>query len=285
MHLSRRTTLWPLPRRCCGLRRWPIWPSRPGAVTRSRPRPLGPRPAGRSDRTDRDVPPRRRAREEARGRASAAARRRPRRRAEHPRGRGPVVGLADNVRDAARSPVQGNRHQARAGGGALRRCGTGGGARYPGRVLRDGQAGRRGAPRELLPLQPRRSRILPTEPSSGATCAFSAQRYPWVQHFSTWNEQNFRAQPTSRDPPDGRLLPHPERRVLGRALHGADLRLQARRHCSLRALAGDVQARIGPGRHIWGLAPYVDANRRSTKLTRDFLARTSGPCGPPRWRR
>ena len=52
----------------------------------------------------------------------------------------------------------------------------------------------------------------------------------------------------------GGLLPDPARRVLGRALHRGHVRLPARRHGPVGALAGDVQARhrqrpphLGPG--------------------------------------
>ena len=120
--------------------------------------------------------------------------------------------------------------------------------------------------------------ILPTPQEFGEAFRAFRARYPWVRLFSTWNEANFTAQPTSRDP----------------ARTAAFYRI-ARDQCSegrCRVLACDFRpdgtrrsARwlrifsrlIGPGPHTWGLSSYVDVNRRSTALTRDFLHRTSGP--------
>ena len=131
------------------------------------------------------------------------------------------------------------------------------------------------------------TQILPSEAQFRRHVRLFRQRYPWVRYFSTWNEANFRAQPTSRDPArDGGLLPHPARRVLRRPLHGGRRATSAptARAAAARWLE-TFKRGIGPGRHIWGLAPYVDVNRRSTALTRDFLAGTSGPCGRTRWAR
>jgi len=103
-------------------------------------------------------------------------------------------------------------------------------------------------------------------------------RYPWVRLFSTWNEANFTAQPTARDP--GRTAAF--YRIARDECSGArcfviacDFRPDGTRR-SARWLNTFKRA-IGPGPHTWGLSSYVDVNRRSTRLTRDFLQHTSGP--------
>lgn len=104
------------------------------------------------------------------------------------------------------------------------------------------------------------------------------KRYPWVRHFSIWDEANFpAAQPTGNDP----------RRTAGyyRA---------ARRECSggrctvitpgFRADGSahsawwlrEFKRYIGRGPHIWGLVAHPDVNRFQTRYTRDFLRSTRG---------
>ena len=104
------------------------------------------------------------------------------------------------------------------------------------------------------------------------------QRYPWVRWFSTWNEANFTAQPTSRDPArTARFY-----RIARQECSGGRCEVIA---CDFRPDGRERSARwlrtfqrgIGPGPHRWGLSSYVDVNRRSTRLTRDFLRRTEGP--------
>ena len=56
------------------------------------------------------------------------------------------------------------------------------------------------APGELLPLQPRDPDPAQRGPVPLGTCACSAPATRGCSHFSTWNEPNFRSQPTSRDP-------------------------------------------------------------------------------------
>lgn len=124
----------------------------------------------------------------------------------------------------------------------------------------------------------RGTRILPTEAQFRRNVRLFRQRYPWVREFSTWNEANFRAQPTGRDPARTAAF----YRILRDECSGGRCTVVT---CDFRPDGTAQSARwleafkrgIGPGRHIWGLAPYVDVNRQSTKLTRDFLARTSGP--------
>lgn len=104
------------------------------------------------------------------------------------------------------------------------------------------------------------------------------QRYPWVRHFSTWNEANFpAAQPTGWNP--------------GRTAHFYKL---ARRECSggrCTVLTSDFRAdgsahsawwlrvfkrHLGRGPHRWGLVSHPDVNRLSTARTRWFLQNTRG---------
>jgi hypothetical protein len=98
-------------------------------------------------------------------------------------------------------------------------------------------------------------------------------RYPWVRHFSTWNEANHkRVQPTGKRP-----------------VRTAALYRELRGQCEVdgcHVLAADVlltsaprtwrwirkfRRRAGKGPHVWGLHNYPDANRRSQALTRRFL--------------
>ena len=100
-----------------------------------------------------------------------------------------------------------------------------------------------------------------------------------MRYFSTWNEANFRAQPTSRDPARTAAF----YRILRDECSGGRCTVVT---CDFRPDGTAAAARwletfkrgIGPGRHIWGLAPYVDVNRRSTALTRDFLAAHQRAC-------
>ncbi len=120
--------------------------------------------------------------------------------------------------------------------------------------------------------------ILPTEAQFRRHVRLFRARYPWVKYFSTWNEANFRSQPTSRDPARTAAF----YRILRDECSGGRCTVVT---CDFRPDGTAKSARwletfkrgIAPGRHIWGLAPYVDVNRRSTALTRDFLRRTSGP--------
>ncbi|HEX5911453.1 MAG TPA: hypothetical protein VFY44_13245 [Thermoleophilaceae bacterium] len=104
------------------------------------------------------------------------------------------------------------------------------------------------------------------------------ERYPWVRWFSTWNEANFSAQPTSRDPARTARFYRIARQECsgGRCeVITCDFRPDGRAR-SDRWLAAFKRG-IGPGPHRWGLSSYVDVNRQSTTLTQRFLARTEGP--------
>ncbi len=107
--------------------------------------------------------------------------------------------------------------------------------------------------------------------------AFRA-RYPWVKHFSTWNEANFpAAQPTGN---------YPKRtaqfyRVARKECAGArckvlthDFRADGSKHAAwwLRVF----KRHMGRGPHTWGLVSHPDVNRFSTSRTRWFLRHTRG---------
>ena len=119
--------------------------------------------------------------------------------------------------------------------------------------------------------------ILPTPEEYRRHFRLFRQRYPWVRLFSTWNEANFTAQPTSRDPARTARFYRIARQECsgGRcAVLTCDFRPDGRER-SARWLA-TFKRGIGPGPHRWGLSSYVDVNRLSTRLTRDFLRRTEG---------
>lgn len=120
--------------------------------------------------------------------------------------------------------------------------------------------------------------ILPTEDEFRRDFRLFRQRYPWVSSFSTWNEANFTAQPTAADPVRTARFYRIARQECsgGRCtVVACDFRPDGTRRSArwLRAFKRE----IGPGPHRWGLSSYVDVNRRSTRLTRDFLRQTTGP--------
>jgi hypothetical protein len=120
--------------------------------------------------------------------------------------------------------------------------------------------------------------LLPTPEEFRGYFRLFRQRYPWVRLFSTWNEANFTAQPTSADPVRTAAFYRVARQECagGRCVVLAcDFRPDGTAR-SARWLAAFQQA-IGPGPHRWGLSSYVDVNRRSTRLTADFLRHTRGP--------
>lgn len=119
--------------------------------------------------------------------------------------------------------------------------------------------------------------ILPTPAEFRRAFQLFRARYPWVRLFSTWNEANFTAQPTSRDPERTAAFYRVARDECSGArcfVLACDFRPDGTLR-SARWLAA-FQRAIGPGPHTWGLSSYVDVNRRSTVLTRDFLAHTKG---------
>ena len=103
-------------------------------------------------------------------------------------------------------------------------------------------------------------------------------RYPWVKHFSTFNEANFPdAQPTGNFPK-----------------RTAQFYKVARQECAggkCTVLTNDFRAdgsahsrwwlkvfkrHMGRGPHTWGLVAHPDINRSSTKRTREFLRSVRG---------
>ena len=107
--------------------------------------------------------------------------------------------------------------------------------------------------------------------------AFRA-RYPWVRHFSTFNEANFpRAQPTGNYPKRTAQFYRVARKECsgGRCLvltH--DFRADGTEH-SARWLK-IFKRHMGPGPHTWGLVSHPDINRFTTTRTRWFLRNTRG---------
>ena len=121
--------------------------------------------------------------------------------------------------------------------------------------------------------------LLPSAATYRRNFRLFRKRYPWVRHFSTWDEANFpAAQPTGDEP----------RRT-------AEYYRAARRECSggrcIVLTAGfradgsahsawwldEFNRHIGRGPHTWGLVAHPDVNRFQDLYTRDFLARTQGP--------
>ena len=104
------------------------------------------------------------------------------------------------------------------------------------------------------------------------------ERYPWVRHFSTWNEANFpAAQPTGNYPRRTAQFYKVARQECagGRCtVLAMDFRADGSAHAArwLRAF----KRHIGRGPHIWGLVSHPDVNRLSTARTRQFLRATRG---------
>jgi len=124
----------------------------------------------------------------------------------------------------------------------------------------------------------REPRALPSAARFRSAVRRFRARHPWVRHFSVWTEPNSSVQPTSRSPERTAAY----YRVLRDECAGGecvvttgDFRLDGSR-ASSRWLERFTRA-IGPGPHIWGLSSFEDVERRSTALTRAFLARTRGP--------
>ena len=104
------------------------------------------------------------------------------------------------------------------------------------------------------------------------------QRYPWVRHFSTWNEANFpAAQPTGRYPARTAHFYRIARRECSRgrcSVLTSDFRADGSAHSAwwLRVF----KRNMGRGPHRWGLVSHPDVNRMSTARTRWFLQNTRG---------
>lgn len=194
-------------------------------------------------------------------------------------GRGPLIGLADNRSETFDDPrFQGT------GIDRVRVVMPWDDVDSPGprRRVQDhylGQARRHG--KEVLVSfyrSYRDPRALPSPARFRAAVRRFRARHPWVRHFSVWTEPNSSVQPTSRSPERTAAY----YRVLRDECRGGrctvvtgDFRLD-RSRASARWLKRFSRA-IGPGPHIWGLSSFEDAERRSTALTRAFLARTRGP--------
>ena len=95
--------------------------------------------------------------------------------------------------------------------------------------------------------------------------------------FSTWNEANFAAQPTGRDPArTARFY-----RVARKECEGectvltADFRADGGAESA--SWLAEFRRGLGPGPHTWGLVSYPDVNRETDVRTRAFLRDTKGP--------
>lgn len=104
------------------------------------------------------------------------------------------------------------------------------------------------------------------------------KRYPWVKHFSTFNEANFpNAQPTGNYPKRTAQFYRVARRECsgGRCIVlAADFRADGSAHSAWWLQI--FKRHMGPGPHTWGLVSHPDVNRFSTERTRWFLRHTRG---------
>ena len=125
----------------------------------------------------------------------------------------------------------------------------------------------------------RSKRLLPTPRQFLYHFRRFRERYPWVRHFSTWNEANFpAAQPTGRNPRRTAQFYRLARRECsgGRCtVLTSDFRADGSKHSAwwLRVF----KRHMGRGPHRWGLVSHPDVNRLSTARTRWFLRNTRGP--------
>lgn len=104
------------------------------------------------------------------------------------------------------------------------------------------------------------------------------KRYPWVKHFSTFNEANFpNAQPTGNYPKRTAQFYRVARRECsgGRCMVlTADFRADGSKHSAWWLQI--FKRHMGPGPHTWGLVSHPDVNRFTTSRTRWFLRHTRG---------
>ena len=124
----------------------------------------------------------------------------------------------------------------------------------------------------------RRPRALPSPTAFRTAFRRFRSRHPEVRRFSAWSEPNTRVQPTYRAPERAAAYYRVLRDECARGrctVTTGDFRLDSSR-ASARWLERFRRA-VGPGEHIWGLSAFEDVDRRSTALTRRFLARTRGP--------
>ena len=102
------------------------------------------------------------------------------------------------------------------------------------------------------------------------------KRYPQIKKFSNWNEMNFKiAQPTGRNPKRaGQFYKMLRKECRGRkcSVLTGDFRPDGSKH-DVRWLKAFMKE-IGKGPHQWGLIPYMDTNKFSTKLTKKWLKDT-----------
>jgi hypothetical protein len=121
--------------------------------------------------------------------------------------------------------------------------------------------------------------LLPSAATFRRNFRLFRKRYPWVRHFSTWDEANFPdAQPTGDDP---RRTAEYYRAARSECSDGrctvvtVGFRADGSAHSSW--WLGEFKRHIGRGPHTWGLVAHPDVNRFQTLYTRDFLRSTRGP--------
>lgn len=99
--------------------------------------------------------------------------------------------------------------------------------------------------------------LLPTVASySGAVRAFM-HRFPWVNHYQPWNEENQAAQPTSRDPAQAaRYFNWLNRACRKCAVTAVDL-------LDGKSMVGWLRTflKYAHGPRIWGLHPYIELHQ------------------------
>jgi hypothetical protein len=103
------------------------------------------------------------------------------------------------------------------------------------------------------------------------------KRYPWVKHYSTFNEANFPdAQPTGNFPKRTAQFYKVARRECARqcTVLTNDFRADGSAHS--RWWLKVFKRNMGRGPHTWGLVSHPDVNRSSTKRTRQFLRSVRG---------
>ena len=121
--------------------------------------------------------------------------------------------------------------------------------------------------------------LLPSAATYRRNFRLFRKRYPWVRHFSTWDEANFpAAQPTGDEPRRTAEYYRAARRECsgGRCIVlTAGFRADGSAHSA--SWLDEFNRHIGRGPHTWGLVAHPDVNRFQDLYTRDFLARTQGP--------
>lgn len=127
--------------------------------------------------------------------------------------------------------------------------------------------------------------LLPTVGSySGAVRAFM-HRFPWVNHYQTWNEENQAAQPTSRDPAQAaRYFNWLNRACRKCAVTAVDL-------LDGKSMVGWLRTflKYARGARIWGFHPYFELHQGGAERLNELEHMVHGQiwfteAGLPLWR-